>query len=286
MPELCLSFLGPVEVMLDGKSIAPHLWIKHLAILVYLAVEADRLHRREALAGLFWPEQPENAARHSLREAFYQLRQAFGQRFSDFLTITNQTAQFNIHSNFTLDTAVFTSLLTQTRQHQHGGCETCHLCIGQLQEAIILYEGPFLAEFFLKDSFAFDEWALLKRDQLGRMALTALHTLAEHYRLGGDFTQMEQMARRQIEITPFQESAHRQVMVALIGQEQQAAALAHYRQFGQMLAAELGASPEWKTSALCAQIQMGQFNRLVQSANDEFPEKLQRREDAENFFFR
>lgn len=58
------------------------------------------------------------------------------------------------------------------------------------------------------------------------------------------------------------------MMAALIGQEEQAAALAHYKQLGQMLADELGAAPERRTSALCAQIQTGQFDRLVQLTND------------------
>ena len=270
MSKLCLSFLGPVEVTLDGKSLRSHLWLKHLALLVYLAVEADRPHRREALAGLFWPEQPDRAARQNLRQGFYQLRRTFGCYFSDYLTITHQTAQFNSHSDYVLDVANFVSLIGQTMQHEHRRPETCHCCFGWLQEAIALYQGPFLAELFLKDSYAFDEWALLRREQLGRMALAALHRLAEHYRMRGDFAQMEQMARRQIEITPFQESAHRQVMAALIGQEEQAAALAHYKQLGQMLADELGAAPERRTSALCAQIQTGQFDRLVQSVHDEW----------------
>jgi DNA-binding SARP family transcriptional activator len=166
--------------------------------------------------------------------------------------------------------ADFIALMAQTTQHDHPQQEACHYCLGWLQRAIPLYQGPFLAELFLKDSFAFDEWTLLRREQLGRMALSALHTLAEHYRLCGDFTQMEQMARRQIEITPFQESAHRQVMAALIGQGQQAAALAHYKQLGRLLADELGALPERNTNRLCEIIQMGQFDRLAQSVHDEW----------------
>jgi DNA-binding SARP family transcriptional activator len=270
MSRLCLSFLGPVEASIDGASIASHLWLKHLALLVYLAVEADRPHRRETLAGLFWPEQPECAARHSLREAFYQLHRAFGPHFADYLTVTNQTAQFNPHSDYALDVADFTALIAQTMQHDHQQLEICDCCLAWLQEAIALYQGPFLAELCLKDSFAFDEWALLKRDQLGRMALSALYTLAEHYRLCGDFAQMEEMARRQIEISLFHEDAHRQVMAALIGQGHQAAALGYYAQFRQMLADELGVSPERKTSALCAQIQTGQLDRLAQSANSQW----------------
>jgi DNA-binding SARP family transcriptional activator len=270
MSKLRLSFLGPVEATLDGHSIASHLWLKHLALLVYLAVEADRPHRREALAGLFWPEQPECAARHSLREAFYQLHRAFGCQFPDYLTVTNQTAQFNPFSDYALDVADFTALIARTMQHDHQQLEICDRCLGWLHKAIALYQGPFLAELCLKDSCAFDEWALLKRDQLGRMALAALHTLAEHYRLRANFAQMEQLARRQIEITPFHEDAHRQVMAALIGQGRRAAALAHYQQFWQLLADELGVAPERKTSALCAQIQAGRLDRLAQLANDQW----------------
>ncbi len=270
MSKLCLSFLGPVEVTLDGKSLASHLWLKHLALLAYLAVEADRPHRREVLAGLFWPEQSNSAARHSLREGFYQLHQAFGRHFDDYLTITHQTAQFNPHSDYALDVADYVAFIGQTMHHEHRGSETCNYCLGWLQEAIALYKGPFLAELSLKDSFAFDEWALLRREQLGRMALSALHTLAEHYRLCGDFSQMEQMARRQIEITPFQESAHRQVMAALIGQGQQAAALVHYKHLGRLLADELGALPERNTNRLCEIIQTGQFDRPAQSVHDDW----------------
>ncbi|MDQ2806008.1 MAG: hypothetical protein M3Z04_03670 [Chloroflexota bacterium] len=37
------------------------------ALLIYLAVEAERAHRREHLMALFWPDAPDRVARANLR---------------------------------------------------------------------------------------------------------------------------------------------------------------------------------------------------------------------------
>lgn len=255
MPKLCLSLLGPVEITLNERSVTPALWPKHLALLAYLSVEADRPHRREALAGMLWPEQPEDAARHSLREALYQLHKTLGPGFSDFFTVTSQTAQFNLQADHSLDVADFVRFVHAAEGHRHKQRETCSHCVGWLQEAVALYRGHFLVEFALRDSCAFDEWVLVKREQTARLALEALHTLAESYQLHGDYIHMEEMARRQLEISPLQESAHRQVMQALAWQGSRNAALAHYNQFARLLAVELGVSPEKQTNALYARLQ-------------------------------
>ena len=56
MAELSLALLGPLQVTLDGAPITAFESDKVRALLTYLAVEADRPHRRDALAGLLWPE--------------------------------------------------------------------------------------------------------------------------------------------------------------------------------------------------------------------------------------
>ncbi|HKT58997.1 MAG TPA: hypothetical protein VJQ46_03040, partial [Gemmatimonadales bacterium] len=47
---------------------------KHLALLVYLAVEHGRTHRRDRLAAFFWPRVSIEDARHSLATALSVLR--------------------------------------------------------------------------------------------------------------------------------------------------------------------------------------------------------------------
>jgi hypothetical protein len=62
MARLELSFLGPFQVRLEGRPVTSFEADKVRALLVYLAVEASRPHRREQLASLFWPGWPDASA--------------------------------------------------------------------------------------------------------------------------------------------------------------------------------------------------------------------------------
>jgi len=247
MPQLALSLLGHLQITLDGIPLSTHLTTKTQALLAYVAVEADSPHRREKLAGLLWPDQPEEAARISLRQALSQLRRALGNEFSSFLCITPQTVQFNPACDYVLDVAEFAALIQACEKHPHRRRETCQACNARLGRAVALYRGDLLTEFSIKDSAAFEEWALVKREQLSRMALAALTSLAEYHLSQGEFEQAEQAARRQIELDPFRENAHRQVMRALAWAGQRHAAGICYQACRQLLAQELGAQPEQET---------------------------------------
>lgn len=74
MVSLEIRLLGPPQVTLNGEPVTSMRSDKVLALLSYLAVESERLHRREKLAGLLWPDYPESSARSSLRRALADLR--------------------------------------------------------------------------------------------------------------------------------------------------------------------------------------------------------------------
>jgi DNA-binding SARP family transcriptional activator len=97
MAHLALSLLGSFRVTLDGKPVTTFESTKVRALLAYLAVGADRTHRRDVLAGLLWPEWPDRDALSNLRYALYNLRQVIGDRTAQppFLLITRNTLQFN-----------------------------------------------------------------------------------------------------------------------------------------------------------------------------------------------
>ena len=104
MARLSINLLGPFQVTLDGESSSGFEYDKVRALLAYLAVEADRPHRREALAGLLWPDQPEVMARNSLRTALSKLRQATGDRTAEppYLQISRDAIQLNTASDHRL----------------------------------------------------------------------------------------------------------------------------------------------------------------------------------------
>jgi len=100
MTRLSLALLGPTQLTLDGQPVGGFAYNKARALLAYLAVEADRPHHRDTLAALLWPELPDEAARHNLRQALANLRTAIGDATATppFLYITRDTIQFNPRS--------------------------------------------------------------------------------------------------------------------------------------------------------------------------------------------
>ncbi len=256
MPRLVLSFLGSLEIKRDDAYLGG-LTAKTQALIAYLAIEAQQPHRREVLAGLFWGEQGEAAARNNLRQSLHQLQHALGTATVPWLLITPQTIQFNPASDHELDVAEFTRLLDECSHHTHRCLETCRACHIRLQQAADLYRGPLLAGLTLKDSNAFEEWLQVKRESLAQQALALLSALAEYHARHGEYAQMEHAARRQIEVDPFSEDAHRRVMRACAWSGRRNLALAQYESCRRLLSTELGVEPVSETTALYDEIRAG-----------------------------
>ena len=251
MGRLSLALLGPVAVTLDGEPVTGFESDKVRALLAYLAVEADRPHRRAVLAGLLWPERPDQAAHANLRNALANLRRAIGDGHASppFLLITREAIQFNRASDYALDLTELAAL---------SGREA----IDQLEAAVALYRGTFLEGFSLKESSAFEDWSLLVRERLQRQVLTALARLAEAYEERGEARRACDYAWRQVELEPWHEEAHQQLMHLLALSGQRSAALAQYEACRRILREELGVEPARETTALYERIRSEQGLRV------------------------
>ncbi len=245
---------------MNGEPVTDFATDKARALLAYLAVEADRPHRRDALAGLLWPDEPEPRARQSLRQALSYLRQAIGDRGAavPFLLISRQTLQFNAESNHWLDVAAFTALVEACERHRHRRLGSCLPCVRRLEQMADLYREDFLKQFFLGDSSTFEEWASLKREWLHREVVEALYHLTNYYERRGDYARAQRHAWRQVELEPWREEAHRQLMRLLALDGQRSAALAQYEVCRQTLTEELHIDPTEETTALYERIRAGE----------------------------
>jgi WD40 repeat protein/DNA-binding SARP family transcriptional activator len=258
-----MRLFGPFEVALDGEPVTGFVTDKARALLAYLAVEADRPHRREVLAGLLWPEVPEQSARGSLRTALANVRHLIGDRAQSsdhaassereaslpFLTISRQAIQFNRDSDARVDVTVFTELL-QAGTLRSGDPPLGPRTSQDLEEAVSLYRGSFLEGFSLADSAPFEEWALLKREELQRQMLSALQQLIGHYERSGEIARALPHAWHAVELDPWRGVAQRQLMHLLALDGQRGAALGQYQQYRQLLTEELGVEPSEATQKL------------------------------------
>jgi predicted ATPase/DNA-binding SARP family transcriptional activator/predicted negative regulator of RcsB-dependent stress response len=256
MARFSIALLGPFHTTLDGQALTDFATDKARALLAFLVVEADRSHRRDVLAGLLWPDQPQTNARQSLRQTLSYLRQALGGRgkATSFLCVSRDAVQFNLASDYELDVTAFTTLLETCRGHAHRHLGTCRPCLARLRAAVALYRGGFLEGFSLADSDLFEEWAVLKREWLQRQAVEALAHLADCAERRGDYAQARQYAWRQVELEPWLEEAHRQLMRLLALDGQRSAALAQYERCRSILDRELGVEPTAETTTLYQRI--------------------------------
>jgi len=260
---LTLALLGPFQATLDGRPAEGLNSDRLRALLAYLAVESGREHPREQVASLLWPERTDQEALSALRNALSKLRGALGDRRSPgdcrapspFLLITRTSVQFNQASDHWLDTAEFERMASQDLTGLQRTLRVRDL--SGLTEAVKLYRGPFLHGLSVADSPAFDEWMLFKGEEYRRGALSLLEQLTSLHIAHGESAEAVRWARRQLELEPYREEAHRQLMAALALEGERPAALAHYEACRRLLAEELGCEPDDQTQALYAQIRAG-----------------------------
>jgi predicted ATPase/DNA-binding SARP family transcriptional activator len=275
MAQLSLWLLGSFRVTLDGESVTDFATDNARALLAYLSVEADRAHRRDFLAGLLWPRHSREKALRSLRQALYHLRQAIddqdaaapsetaGKGGGHFLLAKRHTIQFNPQSDHWLDVAAFTSLAGACRRHRHRDRGTCLPCLRSTGRMVALYRGEFLEQFPAAGSHLFEEWVLLQREWLHREAIEALIQLANYHERRGQMRQARTYAQRQVELEPWREEAHRQLMRLWALDGQRSAALAQYKACRQALATELSIEPTEETAALYESIRADQAAPLL-----------------------
>lgn len=257
MRHLILRTFGGFQALLNGAPLERLRTDKVRALLVYLALESSRPHRREALAAMLWPDSSQAAAHKSLRQALSTLRGALGEHYGDstpFLLVTRQQVQWNPEAPPDLDAAAFSLLLDQTQRHPHRSLIACPKCTARLAQAAELYRGDLLAGFSLPGSLVFDEWLLLERERFRLEAIDILGLLAQAYTQQGDEQAALLTARRQLALDAWNEQATRTLMRVLAGRGQRAAALAEYERCRRLMAEELDLAPSPETQALAERI--------------------------------
>jgi predicted ATPase len=260
---LTLKLFGGCSLHFDEQPVEIQGGDKVRALLTYLALENQRMHERQALAALLWPEIPDEDARSRLRVALSRLKSSLAP-FEEavgaaLLDVEHGGVRLSTGSVLRVDARRFDDLLAECQGHPHRGAAACFACRSRLQEAVELYHGGFLESFSLADAVAFDEWSALYREHFEQGFLGALEVLADYHLRRGDTSRAQDYARRQLALEPWREAAHRQLMHALATTGKRAAALAQYRTCQQVMKQEFDASPSPATTALYERIQRAEL---------------------------
>ena len=228
-------------------------------LLAYLLLNRERVHSREALAGIFWGGRSDDKARRCLNTAVWRLRSALEPegvaRGAYLISTAAGELGFNCASDHWLDVAVFEERVRQTLACPADQIQTPD--IEGLRENMQLCNAELLEGFY-------DDWVLRERERLRLLYLRCLRQLMQVYRQQGAFEESLACAQQILACDPLREDVHREAMRLYCDLGQRALAVRQYQRCREILADELGILPMEETQALYARI-AGRIVSFVQA---------------------
>jgi len=219
-----LSCLGPFAFTSPTGTKLGFRTRKQMALLLVLARRPGEPVLKEQLLDLLWSEDEEAGARHSLSQSVSLLNKAFG---SEAVTSPDKD-QLSLREGIVwLDVTAFEALVA-ARRHS---------------EARALWRGNLLDGFRVRRAPNFERWAESERQRLARLIRGVLRAAADAERGAGDWAAMRQTADALLELDGLDEDAMLVQLESLVLLGDRTAALRRYREFENLLRAELGAEP-------------------------------------------
>ncbi len=254
---LTLRLLGEPQLLYKKSSLTGLLARKEQALLIYLTCQPGQQFSREHLATLLWGEMPQSQARYNLRRALWHLRRVLGQvGFSPETCLTVEGSWIYVPptAHCWVDVRDFEQVLQACFQDSQSCFSPASAGFRQIQEALDLYQGDFLAGFSVSHAPNFEEWLTLERERFFLLLLSALTSLIQGFIAHGKQDDAIAACQRLLVLDPLQEDSHRLLMRLYWETGQRAQALHQYRTCRDLLQRELGIEPLEETQDLYQRI--------------------------------
>ncbi len=223
---LRVRLLGALEVEREGAIVDSPGSQRPWAMLGFIALSGRAVTRAE-LAGRFWPDVLDQSARASVRSALWTLRRSLG----DALVVDGDRIALGPEGSVWVDVHEFERLAGRDPE------QALALCRGELLEGVEL------------------EWAILARQRHRERVVELLERLASAAQAADQLDAAIAFTRRQVDLDPLDEPAHRRLMARLAAGGDPAAALRTYRALSDRLRRELAVAPSPVTRELATRLQ-------------------------------
>ena len=227
---LQIRLLGQFELSLDKKRVTIPSRIGQ-SLFAYLALTAGTAHRREKLAGMFWPDTTEETARKYLRQELWRIRKSLSspqKETEDYLLADEFTIAFNRNAKYWLDV-----------HHVERPDPDLESLTGNLS----FYQGELLPGFY-------EEWVLLERERLQSVLDTRMGQLLEQLITSERWTAVQEQAERWLTLGNTPEPAFRALMLAYGARGDMTKVSSIYQRCLAALEEQFGIQPSAETRAL------------------------------------
>jgi DNA-binding SARP family transcriptional activator/tetratricopeptide (TPR) repeat protein/TolB-like protein len=210
---------------------------RKLALLAVLAM-APRPYSRDMLVDMFWGDDSEERARHSLSDALSHLRRPLGRD-----AITARQTDVALARDFPLSVDALDFV---------AACKA-----GDQERAIALYGGPFLDCVFIDASQRFEEWLTAERDRLAKLFTHACEERCMSLARARRWDECHAVAQRWLAASPLSVDAALYLINARKApgtRESALTALGEYDALAARLARDYEAVPDARVAALAAEL--------------------------------
>jgi len=244
MAGLRIGLLGGLRLEIDDRALASMPQAAR-SLFSYLAIYPGRRVTRDWIAGTFWPDLTETAARKRLSQALWQIQTTCQQGGvpGGILAVTNADVSFHPPTGTWIDVAAFEDALSEAYAALPRTTEHVEF----LEQALAIYQGDLLIGIY-------DEWIEVERQRLRQRYLNALLDVISDLRARADHSAALGYARQWAALDVLNESAHAEVirLCALVGRYNEA--LQQYDACAQLLEEELGVEPSAELVSLRSEV--------------------------------
>ena len=235
-----LKLLGGLTLEAVAGEIASPVSLRprHLAVLAVLGT-AERAVRREALVAMFWGDEPDDKARHSLSNALSALRGVLG---SSAIGARRDTIALTDELRLAVDAIEFAAACDS---HDDA-------------RAAAAYAGPFLGDVVVHDAPDFDAWRRRERVRFERMFAAVCERRVPALLRAGEWTACADLAEGWLRAAPRSTPAFISLLRARSGPGDLTAMRAAVNDYGRLctwLEAEYGVLPDSAVSELVTRLE-------------------------------
>lgn len=229
--------LGQYEIRIDGKPVVISSRPTQ-SLLAFLLLHPNRSHRRENLAGQFWPDSSESNARSNLRHELWRIRKALGPGTAARMESDDLVVTYHPQPGDQLDVDSFEA------------CSDDETSTDALLLAVSAYGGDLLPGFY-------EEWVILERERLRAAYERKLGRLLDRLLAERRWNEVLEWGERWVASGGIPEPAYRALMLAHAGLGNLAGAATQYQRCVEALNRELGVEPSERTRKVFEQIRDG-----------------------------
>ncbi|HFC12219.1 MAG TPA: hypothetical protein ENJ56_05190, partial [Anaerolineae bacterium] len=230
---LQIYLLGSPQIFIGEQAVTGWPSRAAEAVIAYV-VSAETPTPRSKLVDLIWPDSNPKQAQANLRTILTKIRKLLG----DYFAIDRQTIGLRSDMPVWIDSVELAQAITATAT------------LEQLASAVDLYRASFLFGLELRGGYTFEEWLIIKREQLERLVVNALQRLANSYLQIGNYQLSERFAARWVALDAYSEDAMRNLLWSQLRLGRRNEVLQRYAAFAQLLSDELGIDPASTTQAV------------------------------------